>query len=226
MLAAGSALAIRRTQVALPIDEPAISGRSLARGLLLPWTTTSSCDAGPGAIATRDCASRRGIAGAIAFASSRQRRRASSTDRARTSCLCTHATAPADCDFRWSSSSTAAEDCRIVAERASSYQRRVSQASSNRQTGRPTCCQCRQSGTVRARSTRSNAHRSLRSSDHRIAERAHAARDATGRPAAALPYPSSACRRIARLTVPGLLGRHPVGASARQPSRGRPRPVP
>jgi hypothetical protein len=35
---------------------------------LLSWTTTSGRDAGPGAIATRDCFSWRGIAGAIAYA--------------------------------------------------------------------------------------------------------------------------------------------------------------
>src|SRR5215218_460822 len=48
---------------------------------LLSWTTTSSRDAGTGAITTRDCASWRGIARATACASKRQRRLCSDSAR-------------------------------------------------------------------------------------------------------------------------------------------------
>ena len=62
------------------------------RRSLSSWTTTSSRDAGPQAIATRDCASWRGIACAIACASLRQRRLLELSpiggSHAPTSCLC------------------------------------------------------------------------------------------------------------------------------------------
>src|SRR5215218_6918144 len=53
------------------------SVRRLARTRrwLLSWTTTSSRDSGPGIIATRECATSRRIARAIAIASNEQRGR-------------------------------------------------------------------------------------------------------------------------------------------------------
>jgi hypothetical protein len=53
------------------------AGHSRPASWLLGWTTTRSHPGAAGAIATRDCASWRRIAPAIACASSRQRRRAS-----------------------------------------------------------------------------------------------------------------------------------------------------
>jgi hypothetical protein len=55
----------------LLLDEAAVSHEADSAHRLSEWTTTSSHDTAPGAIATRDCTSWRRIARAIACASKR-----------------------------------------------------------------------------------------------------------------------------------------------------------
>jgi hypothetical protein len=64
----------RRSRQLLLDGSSSVRRFALSRRSLLSWTTTSSPDAGPGIIATRDCASWRRIARADALASWRQRR--------------------------------------------------------------------------------------------------------------------------------------------------------
>jgi hypothetical protein len=89
-------------------NQPSPAARSRRRALS-SWTTSSSRGAGPAAIATRDCASWRGIARALACASLRQRRcsgsRRSGVRTRRHGAYAPGSTGPANWRFRWSSPS-------------------------------------------------------------------------------------------------------------------------